>query len=158
MQMKKRIFKIAKRIILVFVFLTILLFSYLKISGQTINEAGLNFLSWVKNMSGDSVDFSQIEKENASTISHLLWTELLSNNVNASGKVNYKGFIEEVDKFNIYLTLLSNNPPAKNWNEDEKLAYWINAYNAFTVKLIIDHYPVKSIKNIGGSVTMINSA
>jgi hypothetical protein len=29
------------------------------------------------------------------------------------------------------------------------LAYWINAYNAYTVKLILDNYPTKSIKDIG---------
>ena len=57
-----------------------------------------------------------------------------------------------------YLTLLSDHPPGKNWSPEEKLTYWINAYNAFTVKLIVDHYPIKSIKDIGGSVVMLNSA
>lgn len=37
------------------------------------------------------------------------------------------------------------------FKENERLAFYINAYNAFTVKLIVDHYPVKSIKNIGGA-------
>ena len=35
-------------------------------------------------------------------------------------------------------------------NEDEELAYWINAYNAYTVKLIIDNYPLSSITNLEG--------
>jgi len=38
----------------------------------------------------------------------------------------------------------------KNFSKDEQLSLLINAYNAFTVKLILDHYPVKSIKEIGG--------
>ncbi len=32
---------------------------------------------------------------------------------------------------------------------DDRLAFLINAYNAFTLKLIIDHYPLKSIRSIG---------
>src|SRR5690606_21092059 len=35
------------------------------------------------------------------------------------------------------------------WSKDDQLAYWINAYNAFTVKLIVDNYPVESIKDLG---------
>jgi hypothetical protein len=30
------------------------------------------------------------------------------------------------------------------WGEKERLAYWINAYNAFTLKLIVDHYPIEA--------------
>lgn len=37
----------------------------------------------------------------------------------------------------------------KSWNENQKLAFWINAYNAYTIKLILKNYPVKSIKDIG---------
>ena len=44
--------------------------------------------------------------------------------------------------------MLSNNAPSNNWSENEKLAYWINAYNAFTVKLIVDNYPLESIKDL----------
>ena len=32
------------------------------------------------------------------------------------------------------------------------MAYWIDAYNAYTIRLILDHYPVKSIKDIGSSI------
>jgi hypothetical protein len=36
------------------------------------------------------------------------------------------------------------------WPERQRLAFLLNAYNAFTLELILDHYPVKSIKEIGG--------
>jgi hypothetical protein len=36
------------------------------------------------------------------------------------------------------------------WPERQRLAFLINAYNAFTLELVLDHYPVKSIKEIGG--------
>jgi hypothetical protein len=43
---------------------------------------------------------------------------------------------------------LSSNVPTKAWSKKRDSAYWINAYNAYTVKLIIDNYPTKSIKDI----------
>jgi len=56
-----------------------------------------------------------------------------------------------------YLDTLTENPVGKNWSEAEQMAYWINAYNAFTVKLIVDYYPLKSIKDIGDGLPMISS-
>jgi len=38
--------------------------------------------------------------------------------------------------------------PVTNWSKEDKLAYWINAYNAMTIDLIIRHYPTNSIKEI----------
>jgi hypothetical protein len=35
------------------------------------------------------------------------------------------------------------------WTREQKLAYWINVYNAFTVRLVVDHYPLRSIRSIG---------
>jgi len=81
--------------------------------------------------------------------SHQLWTELLQWHVSTTGNVDYKGFIRDKDKLQSYLDILSSSPPDKNtWSENEQLAYWINAYNAFTVKLIVDNYPVKSIQDL----------
>jgi len=82
-------------------------------------------------------------------ISHESWTNLLKKNVGSDGMVDYKGFIAEKNQLQSYLELLSKNPPSKSWSENDKIAYWLNAYNAFTVKLIIDNYPVNSIKDLG---------
>lgn len=82
--------------------------------------------------------------------SHQIWDQLLKANVSPAGIVNYKGFIKEKAKLNQYLKLISENAPdRKTWSKQEQLAYWINAYNAFTVKLIVDNYPVKSIRDLG---------
>ncbi|HUZ07427.1 MAG TPA: DUF547 domain-containing protein [Candidatus Paceibacterota bacterium] len=40
-------------------------------------------------------------------------------------------------------------PEFKQWNEQQQIAFLLNAYNAYTLKLIIDHYPIASIKDIG---------
>jgi hypothetical protein len=81
--------------------------------------------------------------------SHADWTNLLKKHVAVNGLVNYKGFIADSVLLNNYLKQVSENPPAKKWAEQDKIAYWINAYNAYTVKLIVDNYPVKSIKDLG---------
>ena len=80
-------------------------------------------------------------------ITHELWHEILKSNVSDNGMVNYMG-IKNNNKFITYINLLESNHPNENWSKEEQLSYWINAYNAFTVKLIIDHWPVKSIKDI----------
>jgi Protein of unknown function, DUF547 len=90
-------------------------------------------------------------------ISHAIFDSLLRQYVNTEGYVNYKGFISDSAKFNSYLELLSrNHPNEKNWNKNERLAYWINAYNAFTIKLICNYYPVESIKDIKKGVPFVS--
>jgi hypothetical protein len=82
--------------------------------------------------------------------SHQLWDQLVKAHVKPTGLVDYKGFVREKAKLESYLKLLSANAPdRKIWTKNQQLAYWINAYNAFTVKLIVDNYPVKSIRDLG---------
>lgn len=80
---------------------------------------------------------------------HQLWDALLRKHVKNNGMVDYQGFIGERGKLEEYLALLSENAPdPDHWSREEQLAYWINAYNAFTVKLIIDNYPLESIQDL----------
>jgi len=91
-------------------------------------------------------------------ITHEIWNTLLKDYVTEAGHVNYKGIIADSVTFNKYIQLLQNHHPnKKNWSEDERLAYWLNAYNAFTVKLIVEHYPVKSIKDIKNGIPFVNT-
>ncbi len=59
--------------------------------------------------------------------------------------VNYQGFIDSRAEFEIFLKTLGDVDESdfETWTEEQKLAFWINAYNAFTIKAIIDHYPIK---------------
>ncbi|WP_041693986.1 DUF547 domain-containing protein [Emticicia oligotrophica] len=90
----------------------------------------------------------------ADPISHEIWNGLLKKYVDAKGFVNYGGFKKDQAELRKYLSLLENNAPNERWSKEEKLAYWINAYNAFTVQLILDHTDekIKSIKDIGSKV------
>ncbi|WP_439483209.1 DUF547 domain-containing protein [Cyclobacterium plantarum] len=100
-----------------------------------------------------SCGHSQLGGENTEPPSHDLFDALLQQHVDEEGMVDYKGFIRDEENLDKYLRLLSERPPDRSlWSEEEQLAYWINAYNAFTIKLVIDHYPVESIKDIGPSL------
>lgn len=79
---------------------------------------------------------------------HSAWNELLVKYVSNDGKVDYLTFKNESAKLDKYLALLQNNAPESNWSKEEKIAYWVNAYNAFTIKLILKNYPLKSITEI----------
>jgi hypothetical protein len=91
-------------------------------------------------------------------ITHEIWDGLLKRHVTQAGWVNYKGMIADSMQLNQYLKLLSKNHPNEaNWSKNEQMAYWINAYNAYTVKLICEHYPVKSIKDIKNGIPFVNT-
>lgn len=90
------------------------------------------------------------EKPAPKAFTHQAWDELLRKHVSSTGKVNYKGFKADKVKFDAYLEGLKNNPIQKNMPRNARMAYWINAYNAFTVKLIVNNYPVKSIMDLHG--------
>ncbi|MCB0606189.1 MAG: DUF547 domain-containing protein [Lewinellaceae bacterium] len=91
-------------------------------------------------------------------VSHKTWDKLLKAHVNDEGWVDYQGFIRDSAQLNSYLDLLSrNHPNDANWSREEQLAYWINAYNAFTIKLVADHYPVESIKDIKKGIPFVNT-
>lgn len=79
---------------------------------------------------------------------HSQWDRLLQKHVSNTGKVDYAGFKEDLDLLNAYLAELASFPVEKDWPREHKMAYWINAYNAFTIKLIVDHYPVSSIRDL----------
>jgi hypothetical protein len=79
---------------------------------------------------------------------HGEWSELLGKHVGADGNVDYRGFMEDKASLDNYLRLLADNPPGNQAAGEAKLAYYINLYNAATVMLILENYPVRSIKDI----------
>lgn len=79
---------------------------------------------------------------------HELFDQLLKLYVSKDGVVNYKGFIQNKEKLHDYIEILGSNIPTNLWTKEDSLAFWMNAYNAMTIDLIISHYPLKSIKDI----------
>ena len=88
---------------------------------------------------------------------HAGWNAMLKQYVNERGLVNYRGLRADSLSLNTYLQDLDTHLPSKSWTDNDRLAYWINAYNVYTVQLIIRHYPVKSIKDLGGDKIFVNT-
>ncbi len=67
-------------------------------------------------------------------------------------KVNYTELQKDRGALKNYLDSLSRVSTAEfnGWSKAQQMAFLINAYNGFTLELILQHYPVKSIKDIGG--------
>lgn len=81
---------------------------------------------------------------------HDQWQALLQKHVSSSGVVNYKGLKSDEALLDAYISDLSDQVPTGSDLSKKAKAFWINAYNAFTVKLILDNYPVNSIRDIAG--------
>ncbi|MEO8398605.1 MAG: DUF547 domain-containing protein [Ignavibacteriaceae bacterium] len=81
-----------------------------------------------------------------SQINNKSYSEILNKFVK-DGLVNYEE-IKNDKNFQEYLNQLSDTNVDELSSNDAKLAYWINVYNAFTIKVIIDNYPVESITDL----------
>ncbi|NNK69878.1 MAG: DUF547 domain-containing protein, partial [Flavobacteriaceae bacterium] len=86
----------------------------------------------------------KVEKE----FNHSVWASLLKEHVSEDGSVDYNGFKGDWNQLRKYIKELASNLPDSEWGPSAKMAYWINAYNALTIDLILRHYPLKSIKEI----------
>lgn len=87
------------------------------------------------------------KKPNGPRFNHDTWTAVLQRFVNDRGLVDYAALAENPGELDAYIQQLA----AADFDalgRDEKLAMLINAYNAFTLRLILDHYPVESIRDI----------
>jgi len=81
---------------------------------------------------------------------HSAFDELLAKYVDKSGRVNYQAWQQDQSALKDYLKALQQSVPEDDWSRGTKLAYWINAYNAYTIQLILDHFPIKSIMELHG--------
>lgn len=81
---------------------------------------------------------------------HTLYDGVVKRNV-TDGKVNYAALKADSKALDQYLANVAAVPEAqfKSWDETRRLAFLVNLYNAATLRLILDHYPPKSIKDIG---------
>ena len=84
----------------------------------------------------------------AGGVDNSIYGELLAKHVR-SGRVDYDGFKSDEALLDQYLSILSGTDP-QSLTRNHQFAFYINAYNAFTIKLILTHYPeINSIKEIG---------
>ena len=79
---------------------------------------------------------------------HNSFDEMLNKYVAENGDVDYMSFKTSKESLDTYLQQLSKHKPGNDKSKNDRLAYWINLYNASTIQLILEHYPIKSIRDI----------
>lgn len=78
---------------------------------------------------------------------HGLFDQLLKVHVDDAGWVDYRGFLRDQDILDQYISALWN-ADFDGLSRDGKLALLINAYNAFTIRLILDHWEDGALQSI----------
>ena len=68
--------------------------------------------------------------------------------VSEAGLVDYKG-LKKDNEIKKYIESLSNTDPRSLPSDKHRMAFWINAYNAFVIKGVLDEYPIKSVRDVG---------
>lgn len=82
---------------------------------------------------------------------HARWTRVLETFSTKEG-VDYEALAKQRGELDRYLAELEavRLDEFSAWPRPARLAFWINAYNAYTLRLVTDHLPLESIRDIGG--------
>lgn len=105
-------------------------------------------LSGAEVLVGASIKSSQ--RVSMDKIDHAIWDGLLRKYVDEDGMVNYRDWQasrRDIQILEQYLRRLSSASLTAKRSRTAEVAYWINAYNAVTVKGIFREYPTTSIRN-----------
>ena len=90
----------------------------------------------------------------SASFDHSLWDRLLKTYVNQSGEVDYAALKADRTDLDEYVRRLGESSPANRSeqfpNRAAQLTYWLNAYNAFVVRGVIDNYPTRSVLHLYG--------
>jgi hypothetical protein len=97
-----------------------------------------SIILWAKMLLMSTLSFAQ----------HEGFDKLLENNITEDGVVNYKGIMKERATLDAYIAYIKATSPEEKWSDDKTKAFYINVYNAYTILLILDNYPLKSIMKI----------
>jgi hypothetical protein len=84
---------------------------------------------------------------------HAVWNRVVKKHVNAIGEVDYGALKSDRADLDAYVKWLGEvspeNKPALFPAKSDELAYYINAYNAFTTAGVVKSYPAKSVRDLG---------
>lgn len=76
------------------------------------------------------------------------YNAFLKSHIASSGKVNYSKIKQNLSQLENILSFIEINQPEENWTRNQKLSYWINSYNAYTLYFVAKEFPVNSILDI----------
>jgi len=82
----------------------------------------------------------------ATPLDYADYAVVLRNHVNEEGLVHYKNLKANRQPLDKFVQSLADLESARYeaWKPADQLAFWINAYNALTLKALIDHYPIQA--------------
>ena len=85
-------------------------------------------------------------EEKKQSFSYDDYAAVLKDHVDDKGMVNYKELKAVPQRLNAFVAAMSKVQPNsyERWNKEEQIVLWLNAYNAFTLKALINNYPIKS--------------
>lgn len=109
--------------------------------------------------SSELIDFwDESDEDNTESVNHDQWQQILdkyliSDHESGINRFNYKSVSKDDKKLlNTYIDTLEKLDP-RDYSLVEQKAYWINLYNALTVDIILENYPISSITKLGGFFT-----
>ncbi|MEM6286529.1 MAG: DUF547 domain-containing protein [Bacteroidota bacterium] len=96
--------------------------------------------------------------ERPASVDHAPFTAVLQQHVDAAGHVDYAALAADPAGLDAYLGRLAASDPS-GLPEDDRLAFYLNAYNAFTLRLVADNYPIESVLDVVGGpfIPSVNS-
>ena len=92
-------------------------------------------------------DSRSTEPVSGDSFSHDLFDQVLQEHVDEAGQVNYTKLKANPEKLEAYLDLLAFADP-EELPYNERLTFWVNAYNALVIKGVVNHYPITSVKKV----------
>ncbi len=109
---------------------------------------GAVLLTGCRDSGGDPISRQQLLAATGPTFDHAAWGKLLADHVDSLGGVDYAGMKADQPALDGYLGSLAEVDVPK-LGRAEQLAFWIDAYNAFTVASILEKYPdIKSVNDV----------
>lgn len=94
--------------------------------------------------------FSPMNAHAATAFDYSSWDTFLKKHVNEKGEIDYGTIVKDPKELNDSLAPLmaANEIQMRSWPREEVLAFWLNAYHATLIKLVIENYPVSSVQKI----------
>lgn len=119
--------------------------------------------------SDENIDQSQETTPDFNIHEYAKLNAFLGKYVTSDGHVKYSTIKTNKSELDAIIAEFKSTTPESSWSKNQKLAFWINAYNIYTIKLIVDNYPTTSITkitakpwdkkfaNIGGKTYTLNN-
>jgi hypothetical protein len=84
-------------------------------------------------------------------VNYFYYNNFLLKYVTEKGVVDYDKIYQNKSELREIIEKFEKIKPTIYWTNNENLAFWINVYNLYSIKLVIDNYPIKSIKEINNA-------